>query len=266
MSRYLLHHQSIQQLISQHVNFVSVVITQMQGSAPQEPGAKMLVIADSTDSPYEGTIGGGRLELFAITHAKKLLAENHASNTQTLDLNLQSDIGMTCGGVVQLFFEVYRHDQWNIAVFGAGHVAQALIPLLLTLSCQVQCIDNREAWTNKLPKHPALTTITHNDMTQVVKRLPKNSYIISVTQGHCEDVKIIQHILADRTPPYIGIIGSDSKSVLLKKELLAAGVSSQMTAKIHCPIGLPLGQDIPAEIAISIAAQLIQFRDNNQPS
>jgi len=264
MSRYLLHHQSIQQLISQHVNFVSVVITAMQGSAPQEPGAKMLVTAASIDSPFEGTIGGGKLERFAIAHAKKLLHAGDTNCTETLSLNLQSDIGMTCGGVVQVFFEVYRHDQWNIAVFGAGHVAQALIPLLLTLSCQVHCIDNRADWINKLPQHPALHVINNNDLQAVIQQLPENCYIVSVTQGHCEDVKIIEHIVADRTPPYIGIIGSDSKATLLKKELQAVGVPRAITDRIQCPIGLPFGQDIPAEIAISIAAQLIQFRDAHQ--
>ncbi len=240
---------------------MSVVITAMKGSAPQEPGAKMLVTSDSIDSPFEGTIGGGKLELFAIAHAKKLLDENNTNTTETLSLNLQSDIGMTCGGVVQLFFEVYRHDQWNIAVFGAGHVAQALIPLLLTLSCQVHCIDNRQEWIKKLPSHPGLNTLSSSDMTQAIQQLPKNSYIIAVTQGHCEDVKIIEQLLADRKPPYIGIIGSDSKSVLLKKELQAAGVSTQLINNIHCPIGLPFGQDIPAEIAISIVAQLLTIRD-----
>ncbi len=261
MSRYLLHHQNIQQLIASHVNFVSVVIIGMQGSAPQEPGAKMLVTADSVDSPFEGTIGGGKLELFAIDHAKKLLDDKNAFNTETLSLNLQTDIGMTCGGVVQVFFEVYRHDQWNIAVFGAGHVAQALIPLLLTLSCQVHCIDNRKPWLNQLPSHPALTVIDSDNITSVVKQLPKNCFVVSVTQGHCEDVKIIEQLLNDRTPPYIGIIGSDSKSVLLKKELHETGISTDLTKQIHCPIGLPFGDDIPAEIAISIVAQLLTARD-----
>lgn len=264
MSQYLLHHQSIQQLISQHINFVAVVITAMQGSAPQEAGAKMLVTADSINSPYEGTIGGGKLELFAINHAKKLLEGNSSSSTETLSLNLQSDIGMTCGGVVQVFFEIYRHDQWNIAVFGAGHVAQALIPLLLTLSCQVYCIDSRKEWINKLPNHPALTIMNQTELAQVIKLLPKNCFVISVTQGHCKDIRVIEKLLIDRTPPYLGIIGSHSKAVILKKELQAVGVPAQLTDQIHCPIGLPLGQNIPAEIAISIVAQLIQCRDAGQ--
>ncbi|MGJ8663623.1 MAG: xanthine dehydrogenase accessory protein XdhC, partial [Marinicella sp.] len=238
----------------------SVVIVDMQGSAPQEPGAKMLVTAACTDSPIEGTVGGGKLELFAIEHAKKLLAGDVKNATETLTLNLQSDIGMTCGGVVQLFFEACHHDHWHIAVFGAGHVAQALIPLLLTLSCQVHCLDNRTEWLEKLPDSPALNKIDAS-LTGNIDQLPTNSYIISVTQGHCEDVKIIAALLKTRTPPFMGIIGSDSKAVLLKKELKALGIEQTIIDQIHCPIGLPIGDDIPAEIAISIVAQLLQFRD-----
>ena len=76
MDNFLRHHQSIQQLITQQLNFVSVVITDMKGSAPQEPGAKMLVTAASENSPFQGTIGGGKLEIFAIKQAKKMLLNN----------------------------------------------------------------------------------------------------------------------------------------------------------------------------------------------
>ncbi len=255
------HHQSVQQLLTQQIDFVVIIITEMQGSAPQEPGAKMLVTTDSANSPYQGTIGGGKVELFAIEHAKKLLAVSSSKHTECMTLNLQSDIGMTCGGVVQLFFEVYQHNHWNIAVFGAGHVAQALVPLLLTFNCQVYCIDSRIEWLDKLPNHPALNKISQDDMTGVLNQLPNNCFVVSVTRGHCEDLKIIEQIAKDRQPPFIGIIGSDSKAVILKKELLAVGLDPQIVDQIHCPIGLSFGNDTPAEIAVSISAQLLQVRD-----
>ncbi len=260
MSRHLLHHQSIQDLIQQHINFVSVVIVDMQGSAPQEPGAKMLVTANCTDSPLEGTIGGGKLELFAIEQAKQMLAQS-GTTTQTMTLNLQTDVGMTCGGVVQLYFEAYHHDQWHIAVFGAGHVAQALIPLLLTISCRVHCYDERKQWMDQLPDSPALHKINRSATAENLKNLPPDCYFISVTQGHCEDAKILAQLLQDRKPPYVGVIGSDSKAVLLKKQLIQMGVDPKSAESIHCPIGMPIGDDIPAEIAISIVAQLLAVRD-----
>ncbi|WP_223787191.1 xanthine dehydrogenase accessory protein XdhC [Marinicella meishanensis] len=261
MSRHLLHHRHVQSLIEQRIDFVSVVVINMQGSAPQEPGAKMLVTADCQDSPLEGTIGGGKLERFAIQHAQRMLQDGGNKCTDTLTLNLQQDIGMSCGGVVQLFFECVVHDHWHIVVFGAGHVAQALIPLLLTLPCRVHCIDARRDWLDRLPDSPALVKINQRVTAELVAELPPEAYLIAVTQGHCEDAEILAQAMHHHCPPYIGVIGSDSKAAILKKDLRQRGIRPEWIERIHCPIGLPLGDDVPAEIAISITAQLLAVRD-----
>ncbi len=260
MSQYLPHYQCIEQLIQQGTDFVSVIVVDIKGSAPQVAGAKMLVTADCSNAPFDGTIGGGKLELFALKRAKEMLSGKTQANTDNITLNLQKDIAMTCGGVVQLFFESTRHANWNIAVFGAGHIAQALIPILLTLNCKLQCFDSRQEWLEKLPISPALKKIQLDDLSQAVEQLPKDSYVISVTHGHSEDIKICEKLLEDRTPPYLGIIGSKSKAVSIKKQLKALGIEAQQIEQIHCPAGLALGDNIPVEIAISIAAQLIQLR------
>lgn len=263
MSRHLLHHRSVQQLIERRIDFVSVVVISMQGSAPQEPGAKMLVTADCLDSPVEGTIGGGKLERYAIKQAKNMLLEDHRDHTATITLNLQQDIGMTCGGVVQLFFEAVIHDHWHIVVFGAGHVAQALIPLLLTLPCRVHCIDARREWLERLPDSTALVKINQAATPELVAQLPAEAFLVAVTQGHCEDAEILAHAMRDQCPPYVGVIGSDSKAAILKKDLCQRGIKPEWVEQIHCPIGLPIGDDVPAEIAISIVAQLLSVRDQS---
>ena len=220
----------------------------------------MLVTQQSRKSPAEGTIGGGKLELAAIDYAKNLLADKDANKTEVVSWNLQSDVKMTCGGVVQLYFEVVQHEQWNIAVFGAGHVSQALIPVLLSLSCHVWCIDSRQEWLDKLSDSASLTKILAEDISKSVSDLPEDAYIVSVTQGHAVDVQVAIKVFESRVPPFIGIIGSKSKSAAIKKDLKAAGVSEEYIQSIHCPLGLPIGGDIPSEIAISIAGQLLQKR------
>ena len=81
-----------------------------------------------------------------------MLAEPEASapGVRLVEWNLQRDVGMTCGGVVKLFFETYNHSQWQIAIFGAGHVAAAVVHCLLPLECRVTCIDPREEWLDRL--------------------------------------------------------------------------------------------------------------------
>jgi xanthine dehydrogenase accessory factor len=64
-----------------------------------------------------------------------------------------------------------------------------------------------------------------------------------------------------RNFPFIGVIGSDSKAAILRRELIADGVHPQLVEQIHCPVGLPFGTNHPHEIALSIAAQLLTERD-----
>ncbi|MFC3193031.1 xanthine dehydrogenase accessory protein XdhC [Marinicella sediminis] len=242
-------------------DFVLVTVVSMAGSAPQEPGAKMLVTKASSERPLSGTVGGGKLEWFALKQALSLLNDPDHPSTLHVSLNLQTDLGMTCGGVVQLFFEKHLANAWEVAVFGAGHVAQSLIPVLLTLDCRLHCFDDRPEWLNQLPDSPRLNKHLLSDWSAPVTGLSAACFLISVTQGHCEDLAILSQLLKERKPPYVGIIGSDSKAARIRKQLRQSGVSEQLVEGIHCPIGLSVGQDIPAEIAISIAAQLLQVKD-----
>ncbi len=129
--------------------FASVTLVQAIGSTPQDTGTKMLV--DDSGLVF-GTVGGGRVENQAIQFAQKMLADGAAQTCQLVEWNLQRDVGMTCGGVVKLFFEAYNFRDWRIVIFGAGHVAQALVRCLLLLECRVVCIDQREEWLAKMPQ------------------------------------------------------------------------------------------------------------------
>lgn len=248
-----------QELIDEGVPFASVSLVHLRGHAPQEMGAKILV---SPDGLLEGTIGGGKVEAKAIALAREMLESGSSSAPhEFVTWNLQRDVGMTCGGEVSLFFEAFFCNEWEIAVFGAGHVAQALIRLLLTLDCNVTCVDNRSEWLDRLPESPRLKKIFAEEMRTEVVKLPAQAFIMLMTQGHKFDVPILKEVLSTRTPPYLGVIGSKVKAVVLRKELAESGFSSDQIERLHCPMGLPLGDSSPAEIAVSMVAQIIQVRD-----
>jgi xanthine dehydrogenase accessory factor len=122
--------------------WVQVTVVKTLGSVPSENGSKMLM---SETGLFWGTVGGGKLEKKALDVALEMLSSVKDS-TQLLTWQLQQDVGMTCGGSVTLFFEVFQNDQWPIAIFGAGHVAQALVRTLLPLNAQIQVIDSRLEW------------------------------------------------------------------------------------------------------------------------
>lgn len=236
---------------------VVVTLVSVKGSAPQEVGARVIV---GQQGLLFGTVGGGKIEAKVIESAKEMLGQ--VDNHQFVNWNLQTDVGMTCGGVVGLFFEkMLPQSDWKIAVFGAGHVSQELIRLLVKLDCSIACIDPRKDWLEKLPEHYRLTKIVTDDMKSVLKSLPAKSYIATVTMGHAFDLPILKEAMMHFDFPYIGAIGSDSKARILKANLLESGVNESVIAKLHCPIGEAFGSNDPFEIAISIVSQLLLVRD-----
>lgn len=237
--------------------FVSVTVVDTLGSTPQDRGSKMLV---TEAGRVHGTVGGGKIEARCIDEALKLLREPDAPKTRFHQWSLEKDIGMTCGGIVRVYFEAFNVTRWNIVVFGAGHVAAALVDVLVKLDCRVTSIDPREEWLARLPSSPKLTKTQTPDMPSMVAKIPDHSFVLLMTMGHTTDKPILIEILRTRTFPYLGVIGSNAKAKRLRQDVLDAGLPEEMTRAFLCPVGLDLGTNHPQEIAISIAAQMLQIR------
>lgn len=246
------------ELLQREIPFVTVTLCELRGSAPQIQGAKAIVTNDGIEL---GTVGGGKVEARAITHAQGLLENENATSCDLQTWNLQTDIGMTCGGEVKILFEVFRPTPWFISVFGAGHIAQCLVPTLLSLNCKVTCLDNRQDWLDKLSDHPKLTKVFSHDLEQEVTNQPDQAFFVLMTQGHATDLPVLRQILETRDAPYVGVIGSLQKAKVLRRDLTKGGLPSEKMESFFCPMGHPLGNNTPPEIAISVTAQLIQERD-----
>lgn len=238
--------------------FCCVTVVDTLGSAPANRGAKMLVTRDGLEA---GTVGGGKIEARAISEALQML-ESGEVEPKFQSWNLQTDLGMTCGGVVRLFFEVFGVSRWPIAIFGAGHVAQSLVRTLEPLDCGLTCFDTRADWLDKLPDDPKLRRVLSLDLAGEVAHLPRNSFLALMTMGHATDLPVLRAALALEFP-YIGVIGSKTKGAALRRTLSQEGFSPENCARFFCPIGLPIGSNQVAEIALSIAAQLLQERDRS---
>lgn len=251
--------QKIAELEAASIPTVSVTMVDATGSTPQDQGSKMLVTHDGL---VHGTVGGGRIENQAIETALDMLSgQNPNWQTHFVEWNLQRDVGMTCGGVVKLFFETLNFLPWTITIFGAGHVANVLIPVLLNLDCQIICLDTRQAWLDKLPISPRLTKIHSDDLPQEVENISPQAFVLLMTKGHATDRPILQKFLERGNQSFIGVIGSKSKASILRKELLENGMDKETAQQFTCPLGLRLGSNHPYEIAISMSAQLIELRD-----
>lgn len=252
---------ALNELAATDVPFVVVTVVDTLGSTPQERGAKILVTAAGRQF---GTVGGGKIEARAIEEAKALLADRDGPKTRFHQWSLEKDIGMTCGGIVRVYFELFNVARWNIVIFGAGHVAQQLVDVLLRLDCRVTCIDTRAEWLSKLPASPKLTTVHSESMPMEVAKIADGSFVVLMSMGHTTDKPILLEILRTRTFPYLGVIGSNSKAKRLKQDIRDAGLPPEAEQAFFCPVGLDLGSDAPSEIAISVVAQMIQVRDRGK--
>lgn len=237
---------------------VVVTIVQVRGSVPGMLGGKMLVTADGLEA---GTVGGGKVEAKVIGEAQRLLDEGGVECAEVL-WNLQRDVGMTCGGEMRFLFEVVRPlATWHVVIFGAGHVANAVVRVLAGLACRVDVIDVRADWLEALPKSLNVQTHFVSAYEDGIDLVSRTSFVLSLTKGHSTDRPVLRDVLR-RHPEgaFFGVIGSASKRAVLSRELREDGIAEAVLERIVCPVGLPIGTNDPAEIAISIVAQLLERR------
>lgn len=249
----------ISQLLAAGQSCVVITVLSVRGSVPTHLGAKAVVTAAGLRA---GTVGGGRVEAKAIAHALQLLAQTADSLTE-VTWNLQRDIGMTCGGEMRLLFELLQPaPPWHVVLFGAGHVAQEVAWLLNRLHCRLDVIDPRSEWLQKLPSSAQLRPHQVASYTDGLPLVTPSSQVVCLTQGHATDLPVLRALL-EQFPalPFLGVIGSAAKRSVLQRDLRTAGIPATHIARLICPVGLPLGNHDPAEIGLSIVAQLVQQRD-----
>jgi xanthine dehydrogenase accessory factor len=240
-------------LVDVKQSYIIATLIDKKNSVPQEVGSKMIVTKDGL---YFGTIGGGALEKNVIDEAKGYLDNNQFMHTMK-EIHLTKDLKMSCGGSTTVFFEKINFiDLWKIVIFGAGHVSQALCNILVSLECKIKCIDTRKEWLDKLPKCSKLETVLVDDYNDYVDEIDKNSFIVVVTSSHNYDYKILKEILP-KNYPYIGVLGSNSKRAKFDKSLKIDSIEGEF----FCPMGEKIGTNKPNEIAISVVAQLLKYRD-----
>ncbi|WQG57112.1 xanthine dehydrogenase accessory protein XdhC [Pseudomonas sp. RTB3] len=231
---------------------VLVTIIDERGSTPRNAGSKMVVTAGRIFD----TVGGGHLEYKAMQIAREMLASG-SQYTRLERFSLGASLGQCCGGVNVLLFEPMGQPQAQIAVFGAGHVGRALVPLLASLPCRVRWIDSREQ------EFPALipegvTRIVNEEPVDEVEQLPTGSYCIVMTHNHQLDLELTAAILTRNDFTYFGLIGSKTKRVKFENRLRERGFDAALLQRMRCPMGLTeVKGKLPVEIAISIAGEII---------
>jgi xanthine dehydrogenase accessory factor len=252
--------RQIESLQHQGISFCVATIVDARGSIPQITGARAIFTGKGL---VHGTVGGGTLEATCQKKALELLDGGKAVSTHFQRYNLQKDLGMTCGGELALFFEVHRQElTWNIVIFGAGHVAQSVCRFLVELDCHVVCVDTRAEWLERLPRNDKLEACHVSNYCDGVDRIVPGADVILMTMGHGSDMPILKAIEKRKMAiAHLGVIGSDAKSGIVRKQLAQDGLPREFIDGIVCPLGDKVGNNTPAEIAVGIVSQLLRLRN-----
>jgi xanthine dehydrogenase accessory factor len=232
-------------------------ITNARGSIPSFQTAKMLV---RDDGSIAGTIGGGCVEAEVWQAARKVMEEEKPrSLTFNLNNNPKYDTGLVCGGTLEVFIEPVLPPAL-LYVFGAGHVAYNLYKIATTAGFEVIVVDDRESYANRA-RFPEAREVLADDFEVVTARLviPESSYIVIVTRGHRDDMRVLRWAINARAR-YLGMIGSRRKTISIYKELEKEGIPAEKFANVHAPVGLEIGAVTPEEIAVAIVAEMIAER------
>jgi xanthine dehydrogenase accessory factor len=234
-----------------------VTVVRANGSTPQRAGAKMLVFADGRTV---GTIGGGCYENDAFWKAREAITTGRGTLLH-YDLNddFAQENGLVCGGQMDVHIDPLAPAP-HLYIIGAGHVGWHVAKLAHSAGFRIHVVDDREKFAN-VERFPDADEVVVEPIADWLHgaTLQPTAYAVIVTRGHQADLEAMRS-LAARDLTYLGLIGSRAKIVRINQALLADGLPAEILERVHAPIGLDIGAVTPAEIAISIVAELVAIR------
>ena len=248
---------------------ILVSVARSTGSVPREVGAWMAVTPDG----ISGTVGGGHLEFDAIARARRAL--NGSELEAEVRYPLGPSLGQCCGGVVWLAFErvaagedlaarLPRPPQRPVALFGAGHVGDAIAHIARDLPLALHWIDSREDQFPAQPPERGWRQEVSDPAADAVDDLATGSAVLVMSHNHAEDFDIIAACLKRQRErgdlAFIGMIGSRTKWASFRQRLEARGFTEADLARVVCPIGVPgVAGKQPAVIAVAVLAQILSL-------
>lgn len=231
-----------------------ITIAETRGSAPRSAGSKMLAYLDGTSS---GTIGGGKFEALVLEEASRQMREKKPLlKTYPLHESSPESFGAICGGEVTVLIEPQLLGE-AIFLIGGGHCSQAIARLAVECGLFVTVIEDRAESTTALPAQ-ALVVKEVDPSTFIASRAWQgDEAIVMVSRNYEIDREALGAALQTTGAGYIGMIGSSRKIQQVFESLRERGVSADRLAQVYAPLGLDIGADSPAEIAVSVIAEIL---------
>jgi xanthine dehydrogenase accessory factor len=232
---------------------VLATVVKAERSTPRQPGSKMII---HPDGHLTGSIGGGVAEAHVIACAAGVAA---GGVCRVVDIDLDGVQGV-CGGRMEIFLEpVLRTTAF--VVIGGGHVGRAMAEVGRTLPFRFVLVDDRGEILAGVRETPGVRAI-HSTPADLAKQLviEPGTAVLVASRGHPQDADYLEALLAleescGERIAFFGLLGSRAKTALTRRELENRGIAAGSLDRLRAPVGLDLGDETPAEIALSVLAE-----------
>ena len=225
------------------------------GSAPSTPGQKIFAGSDGT---CVGTVGGGAVEREVLLALGAMLSDPQARH-DTRTFQLGQELGMCCGGRVDVFFEPIE-GVVPCLLIGGGHVATSLAPMLARLGFAVTLVDERDAWGQEGRLLGVRCIVGEFDDPEcALGESASRAAVLVMTHDHGLDQRAIEWAL-EQGAGFVGGVGSRAKAKRTRDRLAVKGVAETDLSRVRMPLGLDVGARLPEEIAVAIAAEMVAWR------
>ncbi len=232
---------------------VLATVVRAERSTPRQPGSKMII---HPDGRLTGSIGGGVAEAHVVACAGDVAA---GGDCRVVAIDLDGGHGV-CGGRMEIFLEpVLRTSAF--VVIGGGHIGRAMVEVGRTLPFRFVLVDDRAGILAGIHEGPGVRALhcapadLHAELT-----VTAGAAVLVASRGHAQDADYLEALLAleesgGESFAFLGLLGSRTKTALTLQELQRRGVAPASLARLRAPVGLDLGDETPAEIALSVLAE-----------
>ncbi|MGG1674132.1 XdhC family protein [Neobacillus sp. NRS-1170] len=245
--------EKVAMLNRQNETFALAMIIESKGSTPRHVG-KMIVYRDGS---IEGTVGGGLAEHYIIQESVKAIQNGQSKIVEyKLNRHAKDGIQMSCGGTLRVFIEVYT-SRPELVLCGAGHLGFALAKLADFLELPYCIVDDRVDFCTKERFPNATNLFVDEDIgkAMLAANLNEKSYVVIVTKDGDD---IVLKTALQFPCAYVGMVASKRKVITIFEKLKSEGVTQEKLEQVYSPIGLEMGSETTAEIAISIIGEIIK--------
>ena len=244
--------QALLELLASRQRGALATVVRVSGSTPQRAGARLLWREDGTTL---GTVGGGAIESAVLEALQRAL---RAGEPELLIRDLAHDLGMCCGGRMEIFVEPILPAP-RLWLLGAGHVAKPTAVLARSVGFEVHVIDDREE-LNTAERFPDCARVLGDPSAELRKAaLGDADWVLIMTHDHQLDEAAL-HAAAGQSAQYVGLVGSKRKVFRLVERVRARRNGDFPLDRVFAPVGLDIGAVSPEEIAVSIVAELVALR------